>query len=112
MLSLLFASVPSHTSCTLALVSMLVRMCRPVLHLATGKAEWIGPMEQQFMEVRVRFERTHTKVPLIPPWEDQCEWHRRARMTGPDCAVVCNLINIHTHTLTHKSRCFRNKYSI
>ena len=21
------------------------------------------------------------------------------RMTGPDCAVKCNLINIHTHTL-------------
>ena len=26
-------------------------MCRPVLHLPSGKAEWIGPMEQQFMEV-------------------------------------------------------------
>ena len=26
----------------------------------------------------------------------QCEWHRMTdRMTGPDCAVVCNLINIH-----------------
>ena len=24
------------------------------------------------------------------------------RMTGPDCAVMCNLINIHTHTHTHK----------
>ena len=23
------------------------------------------------------------------------------RMTGPDCAVVCNLINTHTHTHTH-----------
>ena len=22
-------------------------------------------------------------------------------MTGPDCAVMCNLINIHTHTYTH-----------
>ena len=21
------------------------------------------------------------------------------RMTGPDCAVMCNLINIHTHIL-------------
>ena len=35
---------------------------------------------------------THT-VSLIPPWEDQCEWHRMTRMTGPDCAVMCNLIN-------------------
>ena len=26
-----------------------------------------------------------------------CEWHRMTRMTGPDCAVMCNLINTHTH---------------
>ena len=32
-----------------------------------------------------------------PPWEDQCEWHRMTRMTGPDCVVMCNLINIHKH---------------
>ena len=38
----------------------------------------------------------HT-VSLIPPWEDQCEWHRMTRMTGPDCAVMCNFINIHTY---------------
>ena len=43
---------------------------------------------------------THTQVSLIPPWEDQCEWHRMTRMTGPDCAVMCNLINTHTHTHT------------
>ena len=43
---------------------------------------------------------THTHT--IPPWEDQCEWHRMIRMTGPDCAVMCNLINTHTHTInTH-----------
>ena len=36
-----------------------------------------------------------------PPREDQCEWHRMTRMTGPDCVVMCNLINIHTHTHTH-----------
>ena len=44
---------------------------------------------------------THTQVSLIPPWEDQCEWHRMTRMTRPDCAVMCNLINTHTHTHTH-----------
>ena len=40
---------------------------------------------------------------LIPPCEDQCEWHRMTRMTGPDCTVMCNLMNIHTyiHTYTH-----------
>ena len=56
------------------------------------------------------------------------------RMTGPDCAVICNLINIYTHThrdrgtqgaqgssksctsrerespLSHLIRGFRNKY--
>ena len=64
--------------------------------------------------------------PPPPPWEDQCEWHRMTRMTGPDCAVMCNLINTHTHTHTHTSkictsresasplsrliRGFRNKY--
>ena len=41
---------------------------------------------------------THTQVSLIPPWEDQCEWHRMTRMTGPDCGVMCNLINTHTHS--------------
>ena len=34
------------------------------------------------------------------PREDQCEWHRMTRMTGPDCVVMCNLINTHTHTHT------------
>ena len=29
--------------------------------------------------------------------EDQREWHRMTRMTRPDCAVMCNLINIHTY---------------
>lgn len=30
------------------------RMCRPVMHLPTGRLEWIGPLEQQFMEVRAK----------------------------------------------------------
>ena len=29
-----------------------------------------------------------------------CEWHRMTRMTGPNCAVMSNLINTHTHTHT------------
>ena len=36
-------------------------------------------------------------VPLIPAWEDRCECHRMAKVTGPDCTVMCNLINTHTH---------------
>ena len=31
---------------------------------------------------------THTQVSSIPPWEDQCEWHRITRMTRPDCACA------------------------
>ena len=43
---------------------------------------------------------THIHTSLIPPWKDQCEWHRMTtKMTGPDCAVMCNVIN--THTCTH-----------
>ena len=34
-----------------------------------------------------------TILSLIPPWEDQREWHRMTRITGPDCAVMWNLIN-------------------
>ena len=45
----------------------------------------------------------HAKVSSIP-WKDQCEWHRINTMTGPDCVVMCNLINIHTHTYTLRSK--------
>ena len=44
-------------------------------------------------------DNTHTYT----PWEDQCEWHRMTRMAGPDCAVMCNLINTHIHTHTHNA---------
>ena len=43
-------------------------------------------------------QRFSQQVSLIPPWGDECEWHRMTRITGPDCAVMCNLINTHTHT--------------
>ena len=33
--------------------------------------------------------------------QDQCEWHRMTRMTGPDCVVMCNLINTCIHTYIH-----------
>ena len=36
------------------------------------------------------------------------EWHRMTRMTGPDCAVMCNLINTHTHTHTFFSSIWRH----
>ena len=71
----------------------------------------------------IRDFRNKYQVSLIPPWEDQREWHRMTRMTRPDCAVMCNLINTdcavmcnlinthtHTHTHTRLIRDFRNKY--
>ena len=47
---------------------------------------------------RKNARNTHTYT--HPPWEDQNEWHRTIRMTGPDCAVMCNLIHTHTHIHT------------
>ena len=44
---------------------------------------------------------TYIHVSLIPPREDQCEWHRMTRMTGPDCVVMCNLINTYIHIYIH-----------
>ena len=38
-------------------------------------------------------------------WEGQCEWHSMTSMTGPDCAVMFNLINIHTHHATTLPSC-------
>ena len=61
----------------------------------------LGVVEAKLVKCQ---EHTHTHTSLIPPWEDQCEWHRMTRMTRPDCAVICNLINTHTHTLTHNTR--------
>ena len=55
-----------------------------------------------------KHKHTHTNThkyhrSLNTPWKDQCERHRMTRMTGPDCAVMYNLINTHrhTHTYTH-----------
>ena len=39
----------------------------------------------------------HTYIRTYNPWEDQCEWHRMTRITGPECVVMCNLRNIHTY---------------
>ena len=33
------------------------------------------------------------------------------RMTGPDCVVMCNLINTHTHTHTHTYTHTHTQYS-
>ena len=38
---------------------------------------------------------------LINTYIHQCEWHRMTRMTGPDCVVMCNLINTYIHTVLY-----------
>ena len=43
----------------------------------------------------------HTYIHTYIHTHNQCEWHRMTRMTGPDCAVMCNLINIHTYIHTY-----------
>ena len=55
-----------------------------------------------------KYTYTHIHTYIHTPREDQCEWHRMTRMTGPDCVVRCNLINTYIHTYIHT--CFRNKY--
>ena len=42
---------------------------------------------------------------------DQREWHRMTRMTRPDCTVMCNLINTHTHTQCVPSVAFDQRFS-
>ena len=44
----------------------------------------------------------HTYIHTYTPREDQCEWHRMTRMTGPDSVVMCNLINTYIHTYIYK----------
>ena len=38
---------------------------------------------------------------LINTYIHTYEWHRMTRMTGPDCVVMCNLINTYIHTYIH-----------
>ena len=63
---------------------------------------FLGMVEARSVNVNEKNIHTHTHTHT---WEDQCEWHRMTRMTEPDCAVMCNLINTHhTHTHTHTQR--------
>ena len=54
---------------------------------------WIRSGSVNVREQQQQQQHTHTHT-------HQREWHRMTRMTGPDCAVMCNLINTHTHTHT------------
>ena len=57
-------------------------------------------LRSAFVPARALPTDTHTHAQTPPPsWVDQCEWHIMTRITGPDCAVMCNSINTHTHIL-------------
>ena len=61
--------------------------------------EGVGGVNPRVFLSPLRKKKTHTHTHThTHPWEDQREWHRMTRMTRPDCAVMCNLINTHTHT--------------
>ena len=75
---------------------------------SAGRGEAMHTCIHTYMQIQIHTyihtRYIHTYIhSLIPPWEDQREWHRMTRMTRPDCAVMCNLINIHTcvHTYIH-----------
>ena len=58
------------------------------LHLCSDISDYILIQQGRSNELDVQNEweeNTHTH-----------EWHRMTRMTGPDCVVMCNLINTHT----------------
>ena len=79
-------------------IPLIFLSSRPPTSSATNRVFHLGIVEARLVN-KVKNTNTHTHTE-IPPWEDQCEWHRMTRMTGPDCAVMCNLINTHTHTHT------------
>ena len=56
---------------------------------------------QNVMRLYKRWHRPITKRFIKPPFISYREQPRSTRMTGPDCAVMCNLINTYTHTHTH-----------
>ena len=64
--------------------------------------------EHKVLRAQVRIVRVERVWPLCRVRSEvfvtsiiPCEWHRMTRMTGLNCAVMCNLIN--THTQTHTS---------
>ena len=96
----LFCFFLSFASSRLSFVDGSLIFSCPVDHVPDWQPRIILLGMVEVCSVNVKNTHTHTHT-LIPPPEDQCEWHRMTRMTGPDCVVRCNLINTHTHTHTN-----------
>ena len=79
----------SHTS-----VQDRRKISIPVTVTVTVTVTYVFARESDAVRPQGCSSRTHKHI----TWEDQCERHRMTRMTRPDCAVMCNLINTHTHT--------------
>ena len=74
-------------------VEMFLYLSCPADHVLDWQPRvLLGVVEARFVNVNSTHTYTH-----------QREWHRMTRMTRPDCAVMCNLINTHTHT--HATLC-------
>ena len=58
---------------------------------------FISPVQLTTSRIGNLTRLIHTLLYVMTTHTHQCEWHRMTRMTGPDCVVMCNLINTHTH---------------
>ena len=56
--------------------------------------------------VMCNLKSTHTHAHTILPWEDQCKGNIMTMVTGPDCALMNNLVDTHTYTCTRHSEVF------
>ena len=73
-----------------------------ILRCEPGQGNVIFPVQLTTSRIFANF--------LLYPWENQCEWHRMIRMTEPDCAVMCNFINIRTYIIYTKSYIYRRYF--
>ena len=67
---------------------------------AVGTGKEMRPLIRKQDKIRAKHMHTIIDPPLGGPM--QVAQNDYCRMTGPDCAIMCNLINTHTHTHTQK----------
>ena len=86
-----------HTHCNCCIIIMTVECLYATSHYYK---KWSTTTIESELDSMLSWKAgERTGAPLV--LRDQCEWHGMTRVTGPDCAVMCNLINKYTHTHTH-----------
>ena len=74
-------------------------------HTKKCRKQGVGPVAFNPDNLENAHTQTHTHTSIIdPPVGGLMRVTKMARMTGPDCAVMCNLTNTHTHAPTHTER--------